>query len=315
MPVPPTRTPNQRLQEFNDQAIAMIRLGMVIDVGLGAVSDPDRLILRLQRANEVLEATPTDAQSVGAISQHPELPQSYREFATLLLASSDPAEVFRSRAISHPNFRLANQAVSRAMLQPTLILLLAFLGMIFLCLHVLPPVQAHYEQFFQTPSGFTALLIQTRQWMPIWIIAAPIIALVVWLFFRIRGARLLLRAMPGNRRYQHWLSSSSRAAHLAAQTSAPSNQNSEFGKLAEQTEPNPLIDRIYKSEKLDNAAALDRLSVFYQDLAATYSQRVFGSFPGLIGLGVAGIAVLVYGLATFLPWVEVLFDLMRGREI
>lgn len=303
----------------------MIRLGIPLDMGLEPELAGETSIDLLDQINQLLNSesasergSSEELDSVDQILKENAIPDRYRSVARLLLLASDPTPVFQSLSTQRPDDHAIYRPVARAITEPAIVLFLAFVGLIFLCLFVLPHIESQYEQIWRKPSGVTAALLSVRDLMPWWLITVPVFALIVFLLLRHRLPKLLLNVIPGGRRYVHWLQSAARTNRLAAVISNqhPAANAGSIAHLAGDNEQNeqPIIERVLReSPGSTHVESLQKLSKFYTHLAKTRHRQFFTGIPTFFGILLAGIVVLVYALATFVPWIEMLSVLGERR--
>ena len=185
-------SPAQRLISLNRQAVAILRLGIPLDLGLGR--DAEEQLLEI---NDRLIAETGRELSVEAWLQQQTLPERYREFAKVLLLCDDPAPVFESIAAQDLEREAAVNPIRQAFAEPLVVAILAYFGMILLCSFTVPHIQSQYVQEGREPVGLTWLLIELRNLMPYWIIAFPMLALGSWWLWRKLSKGKSLDRFPG----------------------------------------------------------------------------------------------------------------------
>ena len=299
----------ERLISLNLQAIAILRLSIPLELGLGF--NP---IDRLQEINERLMNHVGDSTSLDLQLERLDVPDRYRSIAAMLVESDDPAQILEAVSIEKTRRRITINPFYQAVAQPIVISVLVYLGLVLLCLFTAPKLQAEYDQLQQVPHGVSAVLLSIKQWMPVWLIAYPIaLVLLVVLWTRL-ASRSLLNLVPGVTAYQRALDSESQMQSLAALTHSGVKSDRAM-KLTLQAGPvgrsiRPIADEIVRSsESPSRAPALMRLGRFYRFLAKEQQRSRFAKLPAYASLACAGLFVLAYGLATFVPWVEVLRNL------
>lgn len=302
-------SPAERLLSLNRQAIAILRLDIPLDFGLGPDTEGqlreinDRLILNTER----------DLSADALLEKHA-FPQRYQAIAQMLLATDDPAPIFESIALQELERDLAINPFRQAMTQPLIVAGLAYLGMIYLCSYTLPHIEDQYTQQGIEPTGATELLIQMRGLMPYWIIGFPILLLATLLIWKRTSRSFLLRFFPGAKPYTRWLAAESQTKRLAVLVGSDVDQQTAISLATSSTMPQiplrPIAESILQDgDQQSQSRVLKRLAQFYQFLAEDRRRTTFAKTPALIGLLIAGFFVLGYALATFLPWIEILTNL------
>jgi type II secretory pathway component PulF len=302
-------SPAERLRSLNRQAIAILRLDVPLDLGLG--SDPQAA---LGKINDQLMLDVGNDVSVDSLLQKHQFPEHYQAIARMLLATDDPAPVFQAIASQQLDHDLAKNPFRQALAEPLVVAGLGYLGLILLCFNTVPHLEAQYIQQNQQPTGATQLLIQVRNAMPYWIIGFPVLVLTVWFFGRKFFGEVVLRFFPGVKSYSRWLAAESQTRRLAALVGSNVDGETAISLARRSTTPEvpvrPIAESIVRDgDPPSQPRALQRLAGFYQFLADDRRRSSFYKTPALIGLLLAGFIVLAYGLATFLPWIEILANL------
>lgn len=303
-----TSSSADRLASLNQQAIAILRLGIPLDLGLGA--DP---IDQLREINDRLTVDAGRSESAESLLQRHSFPERYELIARMMLLADDPTAIFQSIALQDLNRQAASNPFRQAFAEPIVVLVLAYLGMIVLCSWAVPHIEAQYTQLGQTPSGVTRALILVRDAMPIWIIAAPVCAIIARLAWRHLSSSLLSQ-IPGARSYSRWLAAESQSRRLAVMIRSDVDQETAIALASSSVTPptpiRPIADSIVRSgDKASRSRALNHLARFYHFLAEDRRNTYYAKTPALLGLLLSGLIVLGYGLATFLPWIEILSSL------
>lgn len=298
-----------RLVSLNQQAIAILRLGIPLDLGLGA-SPIDRL-------GEINERLLTDIGHHGSadslLAKH-SFPERYCTIAQVLLETDDPAPIFQSIASANLDRASASQPIRQAIAEPLVIAGLVYVGLIFLCLFTVPSIEAQYVQDAQAPGGITRWLVAARELMPYWIVGYPLIIIALWLVWKKLAVGVILDLFPGSERYERWLVAESQSQRLAALVGSGVGDDQALSLAAESVAPRlpirPIAEGIVRNGSHQNrSAALSRLARFYHFLAEDRRRTYFAQAPTYLGLLLAAIIVFGYALLTFLPWVEVLSNL------
>lgn len=303
------QSPTQRLISLNDQAIAILRLGIPLDFGLGENTSD-----QLRQINDSLQSDAQSDQSVESLLARHSLPDRYRALVPILLSTDDPAPIFDSIASQDLGREAASGPFRQALAEPLVIAGLAYLGTIFLCAYTLPHIESQYVQQGQTTSGFTKLLGIVRDTMPIWIVGFPILVIVIWFAWNKFVKNSLMKLFPGSRPYSQWLVAESQAQRLSAMVGSDLDQDTALSlvstSLMPQVPVRPITESIFREGAADSRSrSLNRLARFYHFLAEDRRRTYFNKAPAMLGLIFAGVVVLGYALATFVPWIEVLSNL------
>ena len=308
-------SPATKLLSLNQQAIALLRLGIPLDLGLGG--EP---ISRLSEINERLVGQ--SSPSVDALFANHAFPDRYESVARMLLAADDPAKIFQSISEPAQDLTEAARPIRRAITEPVVVMVLAYFGMLFVCFFVLPHIQAQYEQSRQDPIGFTALLIRVQETLPIWAVAAPLVGLIgIWLW-RTSATGWITQLLPGNSSYSRCIQSAAQTTRIAALVESGMNPD-EAISLAREKHPTPtpvgtLVKSVLDAPTADSqpnraqSRSLEQIARFYRYLASDRRQAFASKLPAILGVLLAGCVVLGYALVMFVPWIEVLTNLSEA---
>ncbi|MCO8124224.1 hypothetical protein NHH03_20950 [Stieleria sp. TO1_6] len=298
-----------RLIDLNQQAIAILRLQIPLDMGLGP--QPTN---RLQQINQQLASDVDSAVSVDELLARHDLPQRYQTFARMLLIADDPTPLFQSVADPDLERESAANPFRQAITEPLVVAGLAYLGMIFLCLFTLPHIENQYIQEGVAPTGATGWLIAVRDAMPYWIVGFPIAMLLLTMLWHRFVKSYLRQRFPGSRLYSQWLVDESQSRRLAALVGSGVDRDQALTLVGNSVKPPSPVRAVARNLVMHGSPAssprsLRRLAGFYHFLADDRRRTYFAKVPALLGLLVAATLVLGYALAMFLPWVEVLTNI------
>ncbi|KAA5544565.1 hypothetical protein FYK55_09610 [Roseiconus nitratireducens] len=299
----------ERLISLNRQTIAMLRLGIPLELGLG-----DSPIERLREINETLALNSGREPEVAPILQSENVSPQYQAIAQALLAAPDPTPIFESIARPTDDAAAVSTPVRLALVEPLVVLGLGYLGMLLLCFHVVPSMEMQYLQQYETPTGVTRWLIAIRDWMPVWAVLFPLIYLALILLGGKWLRKLYARWGPGTQSRLRWRRREAQAERLSALVDSGIDRETAIdlarGSSADSDPIGPVAENIVRNRSPERASgALDRLARFYRFLAENRWPSLVRNVPAAIGLFVASLVVLAYGLALFVPWIEILFNL------
>ena len=290
----------QRLQRHNREAIALLHLGVGID--LGFESDP---VESLRDLNDRLSRVSGD--DVESILQDDALPRAYRSVARMLLAAEDPTPIFQSIAKREEQRSLSATPVNQAISEPLVIFFFSYLGMMLICLFVLPHIEKQFENQWQEPGRFSSLLLAVRAWLPVWAIVTPI-AMLITLVMTLRNSAAVGQWLPGSRKRNRWLSSLGQVRRLHAMAESDVDAETALELARHDGEViSPFTQTMMREvDRKTRQSALRRLTLFYRFLVqepATSGDR--GAAP-MVGILIGGLITLGFALVLFLPWIEVL---------
>jgi general secretion pathway protein F len=332
------------LMAMNEQLAALAAAGVPVDVGLGSREIPDTL----ERLNfAVARGLSRGASLPEALeANRPVAPAAYIRTVQLAVRDGDfPAALAGATQVaelvdeSRSTFRLA-------MWYPLIVCCVAYVGLVGLCLILVPVLEGMAEEFRTQPGPALRVLQSLRDTLPIWV-AIPPILLAAWLAWRqVRGRRA--HASGRVPFWLAWLPGMSRAireercANLAARLSTllaegvPMNealplaaeafgdatliaasQELTAGLTANQLPPDsgraalsfpPFLRWAlwHAEESVGRARALAIAAELYQAAAQRRMARLRVVLPLATCVLVGGGATLLYGLALFVPVVEML---------
>lgn len=302
-------SPAARLIFLNQQAIAILRLGIPLDLGLGA--DP---VARLREINDRLMTVTDRESSAESLIAKQSFPDRYAAIARILLVADDPAPIFESIAVTDLDREAAAVPIRQALAEPIVVAVLVYFCMIFFCQFTVPHLEAQYAQEAREPAGLTHVLILIKDAMPVWLIGFPVAVIGLIILWRKAAKNVLVRLAPGGGSYTRWLVAGSQSQRLSSMTATEVDETTALElarKSAVDNRPvRPIVESLVRAGRQpSDAAALNRLAKFYRFLAAERRRSYFNKAPVFIGIFLAGIFVFAYALATFLPWIEILSDL------
>jgi general secretion pathway protein F len=337
-----------QLMALNDQLSALIEAGVPMETGLPLRANDLQAQLQAINANvarevsrgatldDALSAAPPLYGSIVRTGLHAgQLPIALRSFHRLAESRSQTLE-----------------AATFSLVYPALVLLLAYLGLVFFCLWLVPTLQEMYFSAGLAPRRALSILAALRETLPYWIVFPPLgIAAVVIIGRRARkyphtGWLALRRRLPGLMRANREIQAANFAQLLAAlvESDVPISEALamaagawEDHELAAATRrlagamsaprggidplPAAAVDASYppllKWAILDAEAvmapqtALRQVADTYRASAQRRLDRWSLAAPLLLCVVVGGGATLLYGLALFVPIVDLLKGLAR----
>lgn len=156
---------------------------------------------KLNESLSAMEASLASAVTQGvpfevAFEQQSKIPQSYRHALMLWHRSGRHPEAFEPLTVAAQSGRRlwGRQLVS--LVQPLIVIVLAYLCLVFICLAVAPlfvalSEQTESRQTASQPGPFLTTLLWWRSWLPVWAVGIPVGIVVVALQPLFRWRRLL----------------------------------------------------------------------------------------------------------------------------
>lgn len=328
---------------FNQELAALSAAGLPLTFGettdnrqLGAKPrSVESIASMLDQVNTALTLRVGRGQSMEqAVREEPLLTPNYRKALLTYLRCSDPRLALETLAFpARTQHRLA-RGIGTAMVYPLIILGVAYLGFLYLCLVTGPTIEGMYQQVQQTPPAAVAWFSRARDLLPIWGPGIPLFVAAITLWWNLRGSWLSWKWLPGNERYYEAIQNAHHANQLAGMLdngcSLEDSLTTLFppsGTRESRRQPAGTMERGEPSEIIASLPPLLRWAVegntgdeplptvlrfvamTYERTAQRYTKIWQVIAPMIVGLILAGLLVLGYGLSLFLPVVEMLYDL------
>ena len=333
--------PTASLDEFmalNDQVAALIEAGVPLDVDLGRGADA---AATLERINALIARRVSQGASLADAVQQDDrlLNPSYRNLVQLGLRSDDLAAGLAGSNLLAVSAVQSRQRTGLALLYPMLVCCLAFVGLIAFCLFFVPVLENTYAGMRIPVGPGLQTLRSLRSTLPYWAGGLPLAALLIagwqmnsrsrfWpdlpgisrpLFeeraanFAEALAKLLESGTPLPEALRlsadAWSDAPQRdAARLLASTLDHGPVVSESSHLAGRFPPFLRWALLHSEASIGTARALRIAAKNYRHSASRRHKRLRVVIPIVVGLLLGGSAALLYGLALFVP----VIDMLRG---
>ncbi len=323
---------------LNEELAALDEAGVPIELG-----DPTQTTREaLAKINARLALRSSLGQPIqGALTEEVEFPPMYQHALLAGLESNQlplALDGVSRQPIAWDDIR---NTLGQALVQPLVILALAYCGFIFLCLRYAPTLESIYEQIRVTPSWGLQLLLLGRAWMFVWVPLVPLLV-VAGIYSWQRQTNPHKPWLPGSQRYFATVTRSVFAEQVASLLEAgvplphslrlagKSSNDSELiaasealATAQENNQPLSAVDEVRLNAfppllrwALTGNLGGEPLPEVLRFIAETYRQsaeRQSGvwhfTLPTLIGAFLGGLIVLFYCLSLFGPYVQMLHTL------
>lgn len=340
----------ERVREFNQELLELANSGVVLELGFQSPS------FTSQALNNVMQKLASDLDRGLSIEQAfataPYLTNRYRQTFFDWLERG-PAEA----ALDGP--AQASLAMSRvrgemqgALIQPVIVVVIAYCALLYLFFTAVPYLEEIHQRAAVAPGRVLEWLIVVRQWMPVWSVAAPVVAVACIFGLSLWLRRTDFRWLPGSRHYFGALENAIAAERLAHfnishtaecassevagpraaddmevavdANTADSRRKSwpvTVSQVQRQLDCNLSTDQIrpllhWATSELvadsNRAEALRQAASIYRQIAHQQLWLWRAWIPTMIGVSIGGVCVLVYGLCLFLPVIELLYELTQS---
>ncbi|QDU89177.1 type IV pilin biogenesis protein [Pirellulimonas nuda] len=301
------------LMAFNDQLVALRRAGVPLDFGLSRPSDDAASLERFNTAvvRHISRGEPMD-QAVRASTQSAS--QSYLGKLLVGLREGRLPSVLDGAARVAALSERSGSDLKIAFAYPLLLALLSCVGLMGFCVLLAPTFASTYEDLREAPGQGARLLLWSRDHIAYWGVAAALLLLTVWLWIRRAKARPT-RAVA-NQRWAEYAGAAAdlleagvpleEAFHLAADACGDSS-------LAE-TDPTPPLLAWATGPQYslaDQSLALRAVASVYGHSAERRAERFGRVAPIVATAAIGGAFALAYGLALFVPVIELLLTLAK----
>ena len=325
---------------LNEELAALDKAGIPIELG-----DSDRSTEEsLAKINSSLALRTSLGQPLDtALVEDTNLPAVYRYAMLTGLEANQPALALDGVSRQPVAWTSLHRTLGRALLQPTILLVLAYLGFIFLCLVFAPTLADIYDQVRQLPNVGVRILMACRRWMPVWVPLVPLLVVAGMLLWNARW-KVSRPKLFGSRPYLRTVTNAVFAEQVASLLAAGVPFGESVRTAAKASGDRDLVaaaEIVATHERGQPLSAADTqtLAVFppllrwalTQDLGDeplpdmlrfigdTYRQsaeRQAGiwqaALPTFVGAFVGGLILLVFSLSMFGPYIGLLYDLAAG---
>jgi type II secretory pathway component PulF len=323
---------------LNEELASLSAAGVPIELGATDLSTEEALT----RINARLALRTSLGQPISAaLTDDQELPPLYQHALLTGLESNQLSLALEGVSRQPAAWNDLRKTAAQALIQPLIVLALAYCGFIFLCLRFAPNLADIYEQIRMEANGGVRFLTICRAWMPVWVPLVPLLIIVAIIAWR-RQSNLRRPWLPGSGRYfaavTHAMFAEQLASLLEAHVPLPESlrlASQATGDRALIAACNTIGAAHERGEQLTaadnhNLTALppllrwaltgdlggESLPQILHFAAETYRQSAerqaamwHVALPTLVGAFLGGLIVLGYGLSVFGPYISLLRDL------
>ncbi len=332
----------EQVMDLNEELASLSAAGVPIDLG-----DPQHSTEELlAQINAALALRTSLGQPIdAALTDDQNLPTVYRNAVLTGLQTNQWSLALDGMSRQPTAWDDLRSTTGQALVQPLIVLVLAYFGFIVLCLTFFPAIDGIYEQLRAQPNWGVRFLAFSRAWMPVWVPLVPLLIVAGIIFWHRREHRHR-PWVPGSRRYFATVAYSTFAEQLskllAAGVSLPASlrlagkassdellmRTSEVIAAArERNEPwtagaqaqvsalPPLLRWVLTSNL--EGESLPELLRFtaetYRQSADRQSDVWHIALPTVLSALLGGAIVLGYGLSLFIPYLNLMVDLIYKR--
>lgn len=305
---------------FNAQLQSLSEANVPIDLGF-RVSKQTLAQTLNQISSQIALQSARGKTIEQAVAEDPTIPIQYR---VSLMAWSQGKT--RTDAISPMNAigqgrRDVVATLNRSLLEPLILLVLVYCGLIYLVLTLVPQLKEIYFQIRTPPGGSLKMLMRARDWLPYWGPGLPILVIAAVVFWRSRLPSSNLRWLPIEFKDLGWVEKANHADNLARReenlaTAKPLSEPNLVSGLGEEfaaKNTSPLLKWASSCSDDHHAkvGALRFAGQTFRESAKWGVVRWSSVLPSAIAVILGGLLVLGYSLSLFVPMIELLCTLAR----
>lgn len=323
---------------LNDQLAALLQAGVPIDVGLGR-SQPETLA-QLQQINASVARQVAQGSSLEtALEQEDSATAAYRGLVQVGLQSGNlPAALSGQNQLAR-EIQGTQEAVGRGLLYPLIVCGLAYAGFVVMCLTLVPTLENLHTTLRIRTSWSLQLLNGLSETLPMWVAIPPAMVLLGLLWRRGAANRASSHGnswLPGMSQVTYWQRCANLAERLATllDSGVPLQQGlglaartagdptltrgaEEFlaqasvgraqrGGLAAESRLPPLLRWVlsHSTQTTGTSPALRMAARWYRSAAGRRAEQIRIVVPLVACIVIGGTAALLYGLALFVPLMQ-----------
>lgn len=170
---------------LNDELAALVAAGVPLDVGLERHGDPATRALERINATVIRRVSRGESLDEALEGYEQDIPAPYRSMMQLGLRTGDLSAALDGSNRVAAAVDGSRYVTASAFLYPLIVLCLIYAGMIVFCLYFVPTLEAMYVSLRRPPGPALQILQVVRDTLPYWVVILPLALLVAaWLLFR-----------------------------------------------------------------------------------------------------------------------------------
>ena len=305
---------------FNAQLQSLSEANLPIDLGFRV--SKQTLSQKLSQISSQIALQNARGKTIEqAVVEYPSIPIQYR---ISLIAWSQGKTMTDAisplNAIGHWR-RDVVATLNRSLLEPLILLVLVYCGLMYLVITLVPHLEEIYSQIRTTPGVSLKILMQVRDWLPYWGPGLPVLVIAACLFWRSRLPSSNMRWLPVEFKDSSWVEKANHADNMARleenlANERPLSENHSVSRLGQELtakNPSPLLK--WASSCTDDpnakAGALRFVGHTFREAAKWRVVRWSSVLPNALAVFLGGLLVLGYALSLFAPMIELLCTLAR----
>lgn len=308
----------QPVISLNREIASLAATGLPLDIGVQRGQDLDSALESISRS---LATRIANGESIDqAIRNATDLPARYRTGLWAWIHHSDPTIALDSFAIPAESQREFGNFISRILFYPLLLISLAYCCVLVLCLYTAPALESLFRTIHGTAEPI-AWLQRVERWKAVWIPAFPLLllaGLLVWQFLRKNSN---WKWIPGSEKYYRSVRYATLSKQLADLIGSGRTTEEALSLVTNtfqaSTQPEatgislPPLLKWAVSSKIPSKSlpgTLNLVAESYRQAADRHREFWRIIAPTVVGAALGGVIVMAYGLAMFLPIVELLYS-------
>ena len=323
---------------LNDQLAALLQAGVPVDVGLGRSRQES--LAQLQQINASVARRVAQGSSLdAALEQEDAATGAYRGLMQVGLHSGNLAAALAGQSQLAQEIQGTREAVGRGLLYPLIVCALAYAGFVVMCVTYVPTLESLYTSLRIRPSWSLQLVDTLGETLPVWIAVPPALVLLALLWRKLASNRADSAGdswLPGMAKAIYWQRCANLADRLAtlveagvpiqeglsltARTAGDPNLvrgadeflaqaslgRAQVSGLATESRLPPLLRWVlaHSAQTTGTSPALRMAARWYRSAAARRTEQIRMAAPLVACIVIGGTAALLYGLALFVPLME-----------